>query len=147
MLLAGLPFGGVQLLSHPPVYADVKCTAVASHRLLLKDLVTTSKREKMNKFVWIPLLFVLMAHGVALPYRCAEELVERFVQSNSIVGLGTGVLVSYCNICLAFAHCFCVSTTAMVAGLVIAVTFVSVASLLHHQCIILALSLGYASRP
>lgn len=27
-------------------------------------------------------------------YRCAEDLVGKFVQSNSVVGLGTGVLVS-----------------------------------------------------
>ena len=31
-----------------------------------------------------------------LPYRCAEELVDQLVHSNSVVGLGTGVMVSLC---------------------------------------------------
>lgn len=32
-----------------------------------------------------------------MPYRCAEDLVGKFVQSNGVVGLGTGVLVSQCS--------------------------------------------------
>lgn len=33
-----------------------------------------------------------------LLFRCAEELVKKFVSSNSVVGLGTGVLVGSCNV-------------------------------------------------
>ena len=39
-----------------------------------------------------------------MPFRCAEELVEKYVSSSNVVGLGTGVLVSDCSTCLASAR-------------------------------------------